>query len=561
MMYTELTMAAIALLLLCMPFSAAARILDAADFGVTADGRKDDGPAVEKMLESARQTGEAVTLRFPEDRIIRIETAADRYAFTMTGMQEVTIDGGGSTFLLGPHLRFLDLRGSADIAVRNLKADFDPLPFADGTVTAVNAAEGWLDVRLFPDQEVLPAGGPTLEDGEQAFFSMLWFDGEYDTLSRHYWTEKIEKIGPETIRVFSTAEYRQFDDIVPGEWRISVPVPGIAHRYGPGPCFRVHDNRDVAFENVELWSAPWFGFNIMRNRGTVIFREVHIRPKPGSGRLMSLWRDGFHVKGNRAKLRWDGCILEAMNDDAFNISTHSSVVRRVLSPTRIEVRQKYPLGYIPWREGAIMAAADAKGRRLLPGTRIVKAEEGKADPINGQPAAPPVILELDKAVPGLEEGTMVWQPETSNPDTLLKNCVIRNSCRMQSSVRLENCDVTALLWFYSEDIEGPYPTDVVIRDCVLRRGRGNPETAVTFAGAPDGDTADPDAGKPPRAVHNILIENNEIKGGFQMRGVENARLLNNRFTEKDAPVIIRGNYNLEMRDNTDARNTSISGGD
>jgi hypothetical protein len=67
-------------------------------------------------------------------------------------------------------------------------------------------------------------------------------------------------------------------------------------------------------------------------------------------------------------------------------------------------------------------------------------------------------LTLDHEVPGVAKGDPVSAVEAANPDTTLRRCTIRNSCRFQSRVTLEDCDVTAFLWFYGEHIEGPLPS-------------------------------------------------------------------------------------------------------
>ncbi|MCP4640907.1 MAG: hypothetical protein GY851_10760 [bacterium] len=534
------------------------RTLDATDFGLRTDGMTDDGPAIARLVAAARAADGPVVMRFPEKKTIRVKTVPDgRYVFPLGGIADLTLDGGGCVFVLDPYLRFMSLTESSRVVVRNLSVDFDPLPFVDGAVAKVDAEERFVEVQLPSDEGTALTGGPTGEDGEQAFFASLWDDGPYGPVSRHYWTARVEPTGADTIRVYSTEDFKDFDRIQPESTRISVPVPGIAHRYGPGPCFRVHDNEDVTFQDVELWSAPWFGFNVRRNRGKMVFRRVNIRPKPGTDRLMSLWRDGFHVKGNAASLLWEDCIVSGMNDDAFNISTHSCVVRKVLAPDRIVVGAKFPLGYIPWHPGATLNAADETTGRLLPSRRVVAVAATPMREINGKPAAPASItLTLDAPAPELVPGVMVWDPAQANPDTLIKNCTIEMSCRLQSPVRLEGCTVTALLWFYCEHVEGPFPSGVRLSDCTLRRGRGNPTKAIVFAGLPSADS--PDASSPPRAVHDVVIENNRIYGGFHVAGVENVRITDNRFLEDGAAIEIRDCHDLVMHDNRDSHSAPVT---
>ncbi len=532
----------------------APRVLKAEAFGVPGDGVADAGPAIERLMAAAGATRGPVRVQFQPRRTYYVGTAPQRYVFRLRRASQLTLDGGGSTFALAPHLRFMALHESSHITVRRLRVDFRPLPFADGTVVAVDAAQRRLRVKLADWVEKAPLGGPTGEDGEQAFFSMLWFAGPYGTLSQHYWTQRISS-GPEpgTVDVYAAPDYQGFEQVKAGQWRISLPVPGVAHRFGPGPCFEIADNDTVSFEDVELWSAPWMGFLVARNRGELVFRRVNVRPRPGTGRLTSTWRDGFHVKGNRASLLWEGCVLCGMNDDAFNISTHSSVVSRVVSPTEIEVSQKFPLLPIRWAPGALLTAVDEPAARLLGTARVVEAKAGPAPPpIQGQEAAPVYSLRLDRAVPGLGQGAMVWDPAWCNPDTTLRRCRISMSCRLQSPVRLEKCDVNALLWFYCEHIEGAFPRHVALVDCRLRRGRGNPTLAVAFSGAPTAEARSPDRAARPRAIHDVVLQGNEVWGSLQIEGVERLRVQGNRFLEPGAAVTLRGNYDCQIEGNRDA---------
>jgi hypothetical protein len=349
------------------------------------------------------------------------------------------------------------------------------------------------------------------------------------------------------VRVRATEDFKAFSEITPGVTQISIPVPGVAHRLGPGACFQICDSRDVTVEDVELWSAPWFGFRVFRNEGSVTFKRVHIRPKPGTKRLMSIWRDGFHVKGNRGRLLWEDCILIGMNDDAFNISTHCREIKEVISPTRIVLQQRYPLGPMPWYAEETMFAADPQAKSLR-GSAEVKAINAEPRLHKGRPAAPLLTVVLDREVAGLKVGDTVWQPASANPDTTLRRCYIEKSCRLQCPVTLEDCEVKALLWFYGEGIEGPYPSNFTITNCRLYRGRGNREFAVVISGEPKNDSPQSEAVLP-RAIHHVSLVNNKIYGGFSMRGAEDVRMEGNQFLEAGAKIILEQNKRLQSKNN------------
>lgn len=525
----------------------------ATTFGLRGDGTTDDGPAIARMVTAAARAQAPVELVFPEDRVVRVESAPGRYVLRFHRASHVTIEGGGCTFLLAPRIRFLRLTESSHFVLRNARIDFRPLPFADGTVVSVDPLLRHIDVRLDapcgPDEaSPLPVGGPTREDGEQAFFGMLWSPGPYGLVTDHYWLQRTVRLpdASRTVRARADDRFRRFERIAAGRTRVSLPVPGVAHRYGPGACVEIFDNDTVLVEDVELWSAPWFGFRVFRNRGRVTFRRVHIRPRPGTRRLTSTWRDGFHVKGNRGELRWEDCVLSGMNDDAFNISHHTSRVRDVRSPTTIVVLQTYPLNLMPWHAGEEIVAADHDTRTLIGSSRIGRVEPSEARrEIDGQPAATPVTLELEAPIPGLRPGAMVWEPAWTNPDTRLVGCRIENSCRLQSPVALESCDVTALLWFYAERIEGPFPNRFAIRDSTLRRGRGNPTLALSVVGRSAESSA-------PSAVHDVLLEGNRISGTVSIAGVDRLRLVNNRFLEPGARIQLDHNRGVQLERNRDA---------
>jgi hypothetical protein len=526
-------------------------LLIAEEYGVAADGKSDDGPAVARLLAAAACSPKPVTILFPESSTVYAHTVTNRCLFPLTALSRITIDGRGTTFRLHPDIRFMTMRGCTNMVVKNLNVDFTPLPFADGLVTGLCATERWVDVKLLHGDRRLLCGTPTKADGEQAFFSMLWNTGPYDLVSCHYWTRLTEPLpDPGCVRVHCADNFNQFKFIEPGQTRISIPVPGIAHRYGPGGCFDLFDNTGLRFENVELWSAPWFGFRVFRNSGAVSFKSVHIRPQPGSGRLTSTWRDGFHVKGNRGSLLWEGCILEGMNDDAFNISTHCRGVTEVLAPRRFAARQLYPLNPVPWRVGEEMTALDPQSGRVR-GCAVVTKIESEPRMLGDRPSAPLLTVETDTPIPGLAAGDRIWQPASTNPDTLLRNCTIKKSCRMQSSLTMENCDVTALLWFYAETIEGPGPRSITLRGCTLRRGRGNLRNALIIDG--EGRRREQSA-QPPRLIETVELSNCRIYGGMVIKGAGSLVLQGNQQLERDAPFEVRNNISVSE----DARVSSAS---
>lgn len=247
-------------------------VLDAAEFGLKADGVSDDGPAIHAMLERAAATAGPDTLKFPSAKTIHIASGKERYAFRIDQLHNLSIDGGGSTFLLDKELRFLHVTSSRDFRMARLNVDLTRSPVVEATVMELHDEGKRLLVRLDEPTRAEELGGPTQQDGEQAFFGMLWLPDGDVIQSSHYYIDAVKNSGPVGIGMVELVCPNEMPAstrtaIQPGETRISLPVPGIAHRRGPGPMLRIDRCQNVNFEDVEVWSAPWFAFEILRNEG------------------------------------------------------------------------------------------------------------------------------------------------------------------------------------------------------------------------------------------------------------------------------------------------------
>jgi hypothetical protein len=509
--------------------------LRVADFGAKGDGTNDDSAAIEKAMAAMAAAPRPVVLRFEPGRNYRA-VAGTGYVMHLQSLDRARVEGAGATLLLGGDRRALLIEHCRDVTVRGLRVDYDPLPFAEALVTGVDKAACSIDVRVEDGFALPPAGGPTKTGGEQAYFAMLWQAGPPALRSTHYWLADLAPIpGPaRRMRVVAEKNFRAWDFIQPGVTRITLPVRGVAHRFSGGAVITVDGNRDVLMEDMEVWSAPWMACVIQRNEGSVTLRRVNVRPRPGSTRITSSWRDGMHVKGNRAALLFEDCVLDGMNDDAFNIATFVSRVEAV-TDARVRVRQIFPLGHVPWRAGDTLAAYATNRAALLERARVLEVQER---PSSRAGHAPQVTLTLERPVQELAPGDIVWAVEAANPGATLRRCVIRNSCRFQSGVTLERCDVAAFLWFYGEHIEGPLPSGSVVRQCRLRTGRGNADLAAAcngwFNGLPAPATK---SGSQPLA--GIQFLDNEIDGRLEIRHARAVVLRNNRFSTTHGSVSLR----------------------
>jgi hypothetical protein len=511
---------------------------DATDFGLKGDGVTDDGPAIRAMLEAAVGIKEPVLLHFPKDKVIAVKTGTERYVFYLHRRHGLTIDGNGSEFRLDPDLRFIDLFDCEQITVQNLQVDYSLQATAPGTVMALDEAAYTVDVQLDWPEYAARLGGPTGEDGEQSFFGMLQLDAPYDTKKvKHFYVFGAEDLGNGLVRIQSDAAHVKGlrKSLKLGETRIGLPVPGLAHRHGPGALCRIDYSAHILFQNVEIWTAPWFSFQLFRNVGPVTMRQVHVRPRPGSGKVLSSCRDAFHAKGNRGELLFEDCILSGLGDDAFNISTHCSRIRKIMSPTEIEIRQQFPIQYIPLQVGDTLVVMNGDNNEIVGERRIVAIEEIAVRTADREAAsydtqfagnAPHVRLRLDAPIEGLQVGQVAFDRQSSNPRNVIRGCSMDRSSRFQANVELENCRIEAFTWLYGDQIEGPGPETVSVRNCEVR-------AQMTFSGW--GGSQVPNDYKP-RAdsamLKQVTLQGNEFWGPVTIKKALRVDLSGNRFPSK-----------------------------
>ncbi len=527
----------------------AAAEFNATEFGVVADGKTNDGPAILKMIQAARKvTGEPVRLVFPENKLILATTAEDGYLLSLGRMTDVTIDGNGSTFLLEPGVCMADLEFTRNALLKDFHVDHTTSMFVETTIHAMDAEKGFIDVKPVEPLDIDQLGGPTKQKDEQWFGGFVWCEnGGHPKAARHYRVESVQKLDDDRIRVFTgdgPLSGGMVKTIIPGITRFSMPRAGVAHRVGPGPLFRIHDATNARLERINVWSAPWFTFSIYRCEGTCEFIDVNLVPKPGTGRLMSGCRDAFHVTGNRAKLVFDGCDTSGTGDDDYNFCVLTASIRKVVAPDKIIIRQKFPIQYNPMRVGETLVVMNNQNS-ILGSAKISGYEETplkNGDPIVPGGSCPEVTITLASPIPGLAKGLTIWSKEAGNPDTLMRNCTASFSNRMQTSLKIDRCKFTCYNESYGmsgaqDNVEGPGPGSIWITRSEFKTGRGSGFVARCGGNGPLAQTI----------IQTIHIEDCVFHAPLQIAKARSITLLNNRFHED---VRIGEHERLESRGNT-----------
>jgi hypothetical protein len=528
------------------------------DFGAVGDGINDDGAAIQEALEALFFSTETIkTLHFESNKTYYTNTINGTYLLGLKNKSNITIEGNGSTFLLGPAVRFVENDGSSDITVQDLNINYKPLPYFEGIIIAQNTSEKYVDVRIDDGFELPPLGGPSDNPAEQAYFGYVWEDFTYSFTDTpygqglHYYVGDMTAVGDlntdRVVRVFTPTDkntYSHWDKITVNETKATFPVRNIAH-IGGNAVIDSRDSENILLSNINIWSAPWFATRTNRCSGFFTFDNVNIRPEVGTNRRMSSWRDGIHMKSNYATLLFKDCFLGGMGDDAFNIATFMSNIKVATDPSNIQIKQNYPLNIVPYNPGDVVVVYDVVQGKYL-GRSKVASSEGFVQ--TGVASAPLITLALTTPVAGMSTNCMVWNETSANPNTKLLRCELYRSCRFQSSVTIDDCDLVSLSYYRCENAEGPISTNSIVKNSRMYVD-GNSKIHAASLGtylSINGQVYSPKE----FPIENMLFQNNKIQGDFKFNHCKNIAMMNNEFVDAVTDIIINTSFNLLFRDNS-----------
>lgn len=469
------------------PSFAGLPVFEVAAYGALGDGSTDDFDAIQAAVDAALAAGGGI-VRFDGTKTYRIignETGDNdvERVFDLEGAFNIKIEGNGAELVLHAPDSLAYITYCENIQMDGFTVRFDPLPYYQGTIDAIDVANLTMDITVparYPEPEV----GTDTVPQSHPFFARSFIPeapGARAGSGYHLYIDSTETIGgdPRKIRLNFTngftnneGESSNMTDnlqatLDEGATEMVVPHVRYGHR-GHHNIVVSHSSR-VKLSNILYRNTPFFLCAPVSNLGPVTIANFDVLTADPANELFVTWRDGFHVKDNAYGLTiedgdWHG---GAMNDDLFNFAHMMKQVTAVSGSELSLVAAASFGGQHIWHAGDWISVWDPTQTILRGRARIVGP---------GSAATWAATLTLDREIAATVDDWVV-NDSRSNRGMLVRDCTNHRlgtrsgSARFRTpAVRFENDHFDGVYFhLHSTTVhEGPVPRDYHFEDTYFK---------------------------------------------------------------------------------------------
>ena len=358
-------------------------------------GSKDATPAVLEALKDCKNQKSA-KLVFPKGEyhfygnfgvdkycfVSNNDEGLKRIIFPILGMDNLTIDGQGSSFIFYGFVNPFVIENSKKITLQNFSVDF-ARPFHSEAIILANRNDG-LDVEIpenFPyriKNNILEFTDGSPEQGMKTTVSsdLIYPYGhllEFDTKKREtafmasdYYLDNTplvaEDLGGRKVRIFLKGLKGTVGNTL---------TFGAANRNYPG--FVVSDCNDIVFNNITIFHSGGMGI-VGQRTNNIKVEYCNVTPSPD--RMVSTTADATHFVNCTGKIELSHCLFENQKDDATNIHGIYTPIAKQISATEVivELKHKQQFGFDYLKEGIEVEFVNSKSLITKGTAKVIKSE-------------------------------------------------------------------------------------------------------------------------------------------------------------------------------------------
>jgi len=365
----------------------AIKVFDVDKYGAVGDGKSDSGPGIRRAIADAIRYGAPAEVLLGAGRYRVGGASGEKAALAILKAKDLVLRGAGTKtelIITNPETGGISVSDSENVIVKDLALDYDPVPFTQGRVIAIDQANSTFDFRLdsgFPllSEEwfmrapakwgmIFDPQKPILKPGAPDF---VYLDS-WSKLDDSTWQVKLTGSDSGKIRAFAVGD--RFVQIAR-----SVGSHGVVF----------WNSKNVTLQNVTIYASLAAATVFGLNDGFAV-KGLSVRIRPKSSRLISTNADGIHCPMNRSRVLIEKCFFEGMADDAINLYTPPALVKKVVSPYELLVSNGSNI-----RKGDDLQMFNPRTGRVL----------GKVKAAETSPSEGNTLLKMCVAVDGITAGT------------------------------------------------------------------------------------------------------------------------------------------------------------
>ena len=334
------------------------------DYGAKPNDGKDDGEYIKKALTMCKKlatSGMNVRLLFEKGRYDLFTNKNNSHLVELNGASNIVIDGNGSEIIIhDPLMGFMSIFKCSNIIVKNLFIDYDPLPFVQGKIVAVNQNSNSFDIKI-------DEGFPKLTDPMFQNASRCWgmlmdptIPGKLkDGAPNLFGSKNFKEISAGVFSVtFETNRLLKFVEV--GDLYVHIA------RTNGKTIFKSGSSKNITYLNNTNYTSPAGSYNAFdMEEWNIIGCEVKLKP----GRIHSANADCIHANGGKFGPWIENSLFEGYSDDAMNLKATRAIIVRQESPTELVVKAAVRKGDIirifnP-REGILIGKYEIVANKFL----------------------------------------------------------------------------------------------------------------------------------------------------------------------------------------------------
>lgn len=270
------------------------------------------------MITTALANGQRRIVVAPGTWYMDLQDAAP---LALHDLSDVEIIGNGANIICNTPTQAIDIRHCNNLRISGLTIDYNPLPFTQGKIVAMDTLQRlWVEVRIYDGYRT-----DMIEDHLPDRFQI--FDGHTHTLRKNLYTyfsgafSKVEKTGDHLFRFYKSGYNKDACEVVGDEVVFSLPYPGKTRPH----AIIISQSANVHLEDITLFAGNCFGFFELECNHNV-YNRCRVTKKINDSlvsypRLRSNNADAFHSKFAIHGPEITHCEFQYQGDDGIAVNT------------------------------------------------------------------------------------------------------------------------------------------------------------------------------------------------------------------------------------------------